>query len=126
MNDSSLAAQLLASVPTVLRELIEAELKSGNTIVEVASKFPAPPAGAYLMFKNPVSTRPRATAGGVTFFARNTSSYSGEFTDPERFYFVLESPLPPDPPPDIDAIRAALDARQRASDAARDEEFRRG
>lgn len=126
MNDSSLAAQLLDSFPTVLRELIEAELKSGNTIVEVASTFPAPPAGAYVMFEKPVSTRPRATADGVTFFARNTSSYSGEFTDPERFYFVLDSPLPPDPPPDMDAIRAALDARQRASDDARGEEFRRG
>jgi hypothetical protein len=126
MNDSPLAAQLLASFPALLRELIQAELKAGNTIVEVASKFPAPPAGAYVMLEKPISTRPRATAGGVTFFARNTSSYAGEFTDPERFYFVIEAPLPPEPPPDMDVIRNALNARQRASDAARDEEFRRG
>lgn len=126
MIDSPLAAKLLASFPAALRELIDAELKAGNTIIEVANRFPAPPAGAYVMLEKPISTRPRATAGGVTFFARNTSSYAGEFADPERFYFVLESPLPPDPPPDMDAIRAALYARQRASDAARDEEFRRG
>ena len=107
----------IAAFPALLRELIEAELQAGNKIVEVSSTFPAPPAGACVMLENPVSTRPRITADGVKFYERNSSSYSGEFTDDQRFYFVLEPPHPPPPEPDMNAIRAAMEARQRAADA---------
>jgi len=116
----------IAAFPIQLRKLIEAELEAGNKIVELSSCFPAPPAGAYVKLENPVSTRPRETADGVEFYDRNSSSYSGEFTDAKRFYFVLEPPHPPEPEPDMDAIRHALEVRQRASDAARDEAFRTG
>ncbi len=116
----------VAAFPAPLRKLIEAELKAGNKIVELSSCFPAPPAGAYVKLEKPVSTRPRKTAGTVTFYDRNSSSYSGEFTDAKRFYFVLEPPHPPEPPPDMDAIRAALEAKQRASDAALYEAQRTG
>ena len=107
----------IAAFPAALRELIDAELKAGNKIVELSSTFPAPPAGAYVKLENPVSTRPRRTAFGVDFYDRNSSSYSGEFTDAKRFYFVLEPPHPPEPAPDMDAIRAMIEARQRAADA---------
>ncbi|MEP7351886.1 MAG: hypothetical protein ABI824_01510 [Acidobacteriota bacterium] len=110
-------AKQVAAFPAVLRELIEGELEAGNSIVELSSTFPAPPAGAYVKLENPVSTRPRETAGGVDFYDRNSSSYSGEFTDEKRFYFVLEPPHPPEPEPDMDAIRAAIEEKQRAADA---------
>ena len=111
-------AKEIAAFHAALRELIDAELKAGNKIVELSSTFPAPPpAGAYVKLENPVSTRPRRTALGVDFYDRNSSSYSGEFTDAKRFYFVLEPPHPPEPAPDMDAIRAMIEARQRAADA---------
>lgn len=106
-----------ADFPDALRELIEAELKAGNQIVELSSTFPAPPAGAYVKLENPVTTRPRESSEGVSFYDRNSSSYSGEFTDAKRFYFVLEPPRPPEPEPDMDAIRAEMEARQAAADA---------
>ncbi|MCC7324234.1 MAG: hypothetical protein IT358_10415, partial [Gemmatimonadaceae bacterium] len=90
-------------LPRPLRELLEAELAAGNSILEVASHFPAPPAGVYFMLAHPVSTRPRAPSAGVAFFHRNSSQYAGEFHDGERFFFILEAPLPPEPPPDMDA-----------------------
>lgn len=126
MNHTTPFAKEIAAFPTELRELIEAELQAGNQIVELLNCFPAPPAGAYVKLENPVSTRPRETAGGVKFYDRNSSTHSGEFYDERRFYFVLEPPHPPEPEPDMNAIRAAMEARYRASDAARDEEFRTG
>lgn len=126
MNNTTPFAKEIAAFPTGLRKLIADELQGGNTIVELSSTFPAPPAGAYVKLENPVSTHPRESAPGVNFYDRNSSSYSGEFTDEQRFYFVLEPPHPPQSEPDMDAIRNAFAARCRASDAARFEEFRTG
>jgi hypothetical protein len=95
----------LAKFPPALQALIEAELAAGNSIIEIGHSFPAPPVGAYVRLANKVSTRPRASADGIDFYDRNSSIYSGEFTDAKRFYFVLEPPNPSPPEPDMDAIR---------------------
>jgi hypothetical protein len=101
----------LAQFPPALRALIKAELAAGNSIAEVGHSFPAPPAGAYFKLANKVTTRPRASSDGVSFYERNSSIYSGEFTDAKRFYFVIEPPNPPPPEPDMDAIRKALEPK---------------
>lgn len=101
----------LERFPPQLRALIDAELAAGNSIVEFGHGFPAPPAGAYLKLANKVGTRPRASGDGISFYERNMPSYSGEFTDSKRFFFVLEPPNPPPPEPDMNAIRAALNAK---------------
>jgi hypothetical protein len=95
----------IASFPTVLRALLDAELSSGNEIAEVGHSFPAPPVGAYVKLVRPITTRPRESDHGIDFYDRNSSIYSGEFTDSKRFFFILEPPHPPDPEPDMDAIR---------------------
>jgi hypothetical protein len=100
----------LAAFPAALRELLDAELAAGNTIVEVASCFPAPPAGAYVKLARAVSTRPRESTPELHYYDRNTSIYSGEWSDAKRFYFVIEPPHPPPPEPNMDAIRAASNA----------------
>lgn len=94
-------------LPPPLRALVEAELAAGNEVVEVLRGHPVPPAGAGVMLARPVTTRDRASAGGIRFYARNSSLYSGEFSDEERMHFVVEASLPPPPAPDMDAIRAA-------------------
>lgn len=109
----------IAAFPPALRALIEDELRAGNKIVELSSTFPAPPAGAYVMLAHPVSTRPRKSSTEVTFFERRSSSHSGEFADAQGFYFVLEPPRPPESEPDMNAIRAELEARERAANADR-------
>lgn len=101
----------LAKFPAPLRTLVEAELAAGNTIAEVGHSFPAPPAGAYFKLANKVTTRPRASSDDLSFYERNSSIYSGEFTDAKRFYFILEPPNPPPPEPDMDAIRKALESK---------------
>jgi hypothetical protein len=102
------------AMPAALRDLLEAELAAGNEISEVFHSFPAPPVGACFLLKRAVTTRPRASSGGISFYERNSSSYSGEFTDAQRFFFVLEPPHPPPAEPDSDAIR---DARTSGSSA---------
>jgi len=97
----------LAQFPAPLRALVEAELAAGNAVLEVGHSFPAPPVGAYCKLANKVSTRPRGSGAGLDFYERNSSLYSGEFTDAKRFYFVIEAPDPPPPEPDMDAIRRA-------------------
>ncbi len=109
----------LANFPAPLRALIERELEAGNSIEEVGHSFPAPPAGAYFRMTKKVTTRPRVSGSGLDFYDRNSSSYSGEFTDAKRFYFVIEPPNPPPPEPDMDAIRAEMAAKVAKSDALR-------
>lgn len=109
----------LAAFPDVLRALIADELAAGNAIVDVGGGFPAPPVGACVKLAKAVTTHPRESRDGLDFYDRNSSLYAGEFTDAKRFYFVLEPPRPPEPEPDMDAIRDAIQARQRAADAAR-------
>ncbi len=82
----------IARFPEVLRNLIEEELAIGNTIVEIGHSFPAPPVGAYLKLARHVATRSRSTSNGLSFTERNHSLYSGEFTDQQRHFFVLEPP----------------------------------
>jgi hypothetical protein len=107
MSFSPELSQRLAEFPTVLRRLVEAELAAGNEIAEIASSFPAPPAGAYVKLKRPITTRKREKADGLDYYNRNSSLYSGEWTDAKRFFFVLEPAEPPPPEPDMEAIRAA-------------------
>lgn len=108
MNLTPEQQEELAHFPEVLRALVEAEVAAGNAIEEIGHSFPAPPVGAYVKLAKKVVTRARASAGGVDFYERNCSSYSGEFTDTHRFFFVLEPANPPPPEPDMDAIRAAM------------------
>jgi len=95
----------LANFPAALRALIENEVAAGNEIVELSHGFPAAPCGAYVKLARPVSTRERRSTGELSFYDREMPSYSGEFTDAKRHFFVLEPPRPPAPPPDMNAIR---------------------
>lgn len=117
MKLSTTETLAIAKFPPVLQELIREELAAGNRIVSIGSGFPAPPAGECVKLERPVTTRPRKTKGSLEFRERIHPEYSGEFTDSRRFYFVLEPPLPPPPEPDMNALRAEREARQRAADA---------
>lgn len=105
--------------PAVLRELVLAELAVGNSIEELGHSFPAAPCGAYIKLAREVTTRPRVKTPELHFYDRDCSGYSGEYTDAQRHFFVLEPAHPPKPEPDMDAIRAGLEAKQRAADAVR-------
>ncbi len=96
--------------PETLRKLVYDELAAGNQVLEFGHSFPAAPCGAYIKLASPVSTRERVATEELDFYDRDSNSYSGEFTDSNRHFFVLEPPNPPKPAPDMDAIRAALDA----------------
>lgn len=111
MNLTTEQQRELAQFPAVLRALIEAELAAGNSIIEVGHSFPAPPAGAYFKLANKISTRSRVSGDGIDFYERNSSIYSGEFTDAKRFYFILEPPNPPPTEPDMDAIRKSYEPK---------------
>jgi hypothetical protein len=111
MNVPTEFAKALAEFPLALRELVLAELAAGNSIAEISGGFPAPPSGNCLRLAKKVSTRPRASVAGIDFYHRNSSIYSGEFTDAKRFFFILEPPEPPPPEPDMDAIRKMHDPK---------------
>ena len=93
------------NLPTLLRELLDAELAVGNEIAAVQHDYPAAPIGASFILAGPVRSRPRQTVGELRFFGRNSSLYSGEFTVAPLHFFILEPPLPERPYPDMDALR---------------------
>ncbi|MEO6002766.1 MAG: hypothetical protein ABIZ04_06795 [Opitutus sp.] len=102
----SYAADLKA-MPANLRALLEAELAAGNDIAEVGHSFPAPPVGAYFKLTKPLQTRAKGLPDGLHYRDRKSSSYSGAVTDEIGYFLLLEPPHPPEPEPDMDAIRAA-------------------
>ncbi|MBK7753598.1 MAG: hypothetical protein IPI41_13635 [Flavobacteriales bacterium] len=118
--------QQIAEFPAPLRALVEAELQAGNTIVAIEHGFPAAPCGASIKLANAVQDVRRRSTGEVVFYARNNSSYAGEFTTEQRHFFVLEPPLPPEPYPDMDAIRKALEPKPDALDQLAQREARSG
>ena len=106
-----------AKFPECLRTIVEAELADGNSVLEICGGFPAAPCGECLKLARQVAACRRESVGGVKFYERNNSDYFGEFTTEDRHFFILEPPNPPEPPPDMDAIREAMNVRQRAADA---------
>jgi hypothetical protein len=54
-----------------------------------------------------VTTRARESGNVLKFRDFGYPNFSGSFTDERGFYFILEPPVPPDPEPDMDTIRAA-------------------
>lgn len=95
-------------MPQRLREILEAELAAGNDIAEVRTGFPAAPVGVSFLLARPMSHRPPERGAAVTYYNRNGSTYSGEVTDESRHFFILEPPLPPEPQPTMEEIRAQL------------------
>lgn len=118
--------QRIAQFPAPLRALVEAELQAGNSIVAIENGFPAAPCGASVKLAKAVQDARRRSVGGVEFYARNNSSYAGEFTTSQRHFFVLEPPLPPEPEPDMDAIRKALEPKPDALSQLAQREARSG
>ncbi len=107
-------SQQIAEFPAPLRALVEAEIAAGNSIVAIEHGFPAAPCGASVKLAKAVQDERRRSMGEVHFYARNNSSYAGEFTTAQRHFFVLEPPLPPPPDPDMDAIRKAHEPKPDA------------
>jgi hypothetical protein len=105
----------LAAFPTVLRNLLKAELATGNSVTEVGHGFPAPPRGAWARLARPVATRPRQSADGVIFRLRNWHAHSFEWSDAVGHFFLLEPPLPPPTQPSMDEIRATQTTRAEPS-----------
>ncbi|MCC7501756.1 MAG: hypothetical protein IT229_04455, partial [Flavobacteriales bacterium] len=118
--------QQLVEFPAPLRELVEAEVRAGNSIVAIENGFPAAPCGASVKLAKAVQDERRRSTGGVVFYARNNSSYAGEFTTEQRHFFVLEPPLPPEPAPDMDAIRKAIEPKPDLLTALSQRETRTG
>jgi hypothetical protein len=118
--------QRIAEFPAPLRQLIEAELQAGNTIVAIENGFPAAPCGASVKLAKAVQDERRRSTAEVSFYARNNSSYAGEFTTEHRHFFVLEPPLPPEPEPDMDAIRKAHEPKPHALSQLAQREARSG
>ncbi len=106
--------QQLAEFPAPLRALVEAEIQAGNSIAAIEHGFPAAPCGASVKLAKAVQDERRRSTDDVKFYARNNSSYAGEFTTEQRHFFVLEPPLPPEPYPDMDAIRRSLEPKPAA------------
>ena len=99
--------QELAAFPVVLRDLLDDERAAGNVVTEIGCGFPAPPCGAWARLARPVTTRPRRSAGGVGFRARDWPGHAFEWSDAEGHFFLLEPPLRAPAQPSMDEIRAA-------------------
>jgi len=109
-----------------LRALVEAEIRAGNSIAGIEHGFPAAPCGASVKLTKAVQNERRRSTDEVEFYARNNSSYAGEFTTEQRHFFVLEPPLPPEPYPDMDAIRRSLEPKPAALTQLAERETRTG
>jgi hypothetical protein len=94
LDDNKDRQRIIEELPKALRSLLEAELLTGNEIVEVGHSFPAPPIGGYIKLAKPISTNLDMTKAELIFSERDNSLYSGEYTDSNRRFFILTPPKP--------------------------------
>lgn len=106
-------------MPGALRDLLRAELMAGNQVVRVFHGHPAPPVGACFLLAKSLITRPPLTVDGLEYRARNSSLCSGEISDGERRYFLVEPPLPPAAGPVTHAAWAREDSGANRTDCDR-------
>lgn len=92
MDNKKELQRIINELPKALKSLLEAELAAGNEIAEVGHSYPAPPIGAYIKLAKPVSTRSDDAKGELTFRERDSSLYSGEYTDSSRRFFIVTPP----------------------------------
>jgi hypothetical protein len=111
-----------AAFPDALRRLIEAELRDGNAVADIGHTHPATPATAWVMLSRPVHPSRRCSRSGWHFHEHRGSHHAGRFSTEDGAWFVLEPPLPPPEPADMDAIREAFAERVRRADARRFED----
>jgi len=97
------------ALPPILRALLDAELAAGNQIVRRDRSNPVPPVGAFLQLAQRVTTRPRASADGLTFQDFSKFGFPGSFTDQAGVFYLME-PFAPEIEVDMNAIREAQSA----------------
>jgi hypothetical protein len=85
-------------LPPALRAVLDAELATGNEIVELRYGFPAAPVGVSFMLARAIRQKLPERGPGVTCYNRQGSDYAGEITDESRHFFLLEPPRPYEPP----------------------------
>lgn len=107
----------IGSCPAALRRLLEAELAAGNYVIKITSTRSTSSDRLRIYLAKLVTTRPRAGAPDIVFAPAEApgapgqrSVLPGEFSDPERRFVVVEDPREPSAEPDMDAIRASLQA----------------
>lgn len=121
-SQSAIPAEFRAAAAMLsgeLAALMHAELEAGNPMIDAGHTHPAPPAGAYVMFANPITSRKRESFGSVHFYDRDGAHHSGEFADANRVFFVLEAPHQDDSYPDMDAIREKANFQSVTEDSIR-------
>ena len=92
MENKKELQKIINELPKVLKWFLEAELAAGNEITEVGHSYPAPPIGAYIKLTKPVSTKFNDAKDELKFRERNSSLYSGEYTDSNQRFFIITPP----------------------------------
>ena len=96
----------VASLPSPLRAVLEAELAAGNEILDVVHTFPAPPIGACVRLARPLSPDGSSVPAGVNPCRFPNWDGSSGLSDMAGHYFVLGPPVAPPDPPGMDEIGA--------------------
>lgn len=111
--------QAIASFPTSLRRLLEAELRAGNYVVKITSECSTSTDRRCIHLAKQVTTRARVSSSDFVFRDLDLPGRGAEISDLQRRFVVVEEPHDPSAEPDMDAIRASLQALELVSNADR-------
>lgn len=111
--------QAIASCPPALRGLLEAELRAGNHVLKITSVRSTSGDGLRVHLAKRVTTRARGSSSDIVFKEQGVPGHRGAFSDPQRRFVVVEAPRDPSAEPDMDALRASLEALELLSNADR-------
>lgn len=109
----------ISSFPASLRGLLENELGAGNYVVKITSECSTSSDCLCIHLAKRVTTRARATAADTQFRELESPHQRAEFFDPKRRFVVVEEPFDSSAEPDMDAIRASIQALELLSIADR-------
>lgn len=102
-----------------MRSLIEAELRRGNYVVMITSESSTSSHRLGIHMAKRVTTRARASSADMLFMDAILPIERAAFIDPQLQFMIIEEACAPSVEPDMDAIRASIQALELLSDADR-------
>jgi len=85
-DDRARFQHILKDFNLALRQMVEAELSAGNSIVYAVDGHPAPPAGGMIKLALDLITRPIGTKDGMHACVRDCSTHHTELKEERRFF----------------------------------------
>lgn len=112
-------SRVLTALPRAMRRILEAEIAAGNYVIEVTDTRDARKGSLSIRLAKPLKSYRQAELPNVVFTDQATPPQRAECKVEAMTFIITGSHWDTSTEPDMNAIRASLDALERAANADR-------